>query len=115
MYPLYGYFNCRIEIAINSMSEVKVKTHIVLPKGLMEEIRKVTGSKKRSEFLVEAAREKLKRVQLDKAIERAAGLWTKERYPEFTTEQEVREKIHSSRVAAGKRLKSKLHGHKISS
>ena len=69
----------------------------------------MTGSKKRSEFLAETAREKLERVRLDAAVERAAGLWTKERYPEFTTEEEVREKIRASRVAAGKRLKSKLH------
>ena len=81
----------------------------------MEEIRKVKRSKKRSEFLAEAAREKLKCVRLDTAVERAAGLWTRERYLEFTTEEEVREKIRASWVVAGKRLKSKLHGHKISS
>ena len=97
------------------MSETKVKTHVVLPKDLLQEIGRVVGSKKRSEFLAEAAREKLKRVKLEKGIVRAAGLWTEERYPEFKTEKNVREAIRASRKAEGSRLKEKLHDSKTSS
>ncbi len=91
------------------MSETKIKTHVVLPKDLLSEIRRTVGAKKRSEFLTEAAREKLKRVRLDKALERAAGLWTDERYPEFKTEEDVRSQMRNFRKAFGKRLKAKLH------
>lgn len=110
------YIKNNIQRAINiAMSEAKVKTHIVLPEDLLDEIKKEVGAKKRSDFLAEAAREKLKRLRLDKVLDKAAGLWTDERYPEFKTEEDVRSQIRAFRKRAGQRLKAKLHATKLPS
>lgn len=97
------------------MSGAKVKTHIALPEDLLDEIKKEVGAKKRSDFLAEAAREKLKRLRLDKVLEKAAGLWTDERYPEFMTEEDVRSQIRAFRKRVGQRIKAKLHVTKLPS
>mgnify|MGYP001620014496 CR=1 FL=1 len=97
------------------MSEKKVKVHIVLSKDLLVEIREVVGAKKRSDFLAEAASEKLKRLRLESALHKTAGLWREERYPEFKTEKTVRSHIRVFRKRAGKRVKAKVHANQLPS
>lgn len=97
------------------MDNAKVKTHIVISREILEQIKQTVGAKKRSEFLAEAAQEKLKQMRFDKALEKAAGSWTDERHPEFKTEGNVRSYIRQLRKRAGERLKAKLHATKLPS
>jgi len=60
-----------------------VKTLLVLPEDLIKEIDKLMGRRKRSKFITEVARKELKRIRLQKALERAAGAWKDEDHPEF--------------------------------
>jgi len=60
-----------------------IRTNIILPKDLLEKISKVAGKRQRSRFIAEAVREKLKRIELQKTLERAAGIWKQENHPEL--------------------------------
>lgn len=59
------------------------RTHIVIPSTLVEEIDRLVGKRGRSRFLTEAAWYEVKRLQQLRALERAAGAWKDEDYPEL--------------------------------
>ena len=72
----------------------KNKAHLVFPEDLLQAIDKLVGKRGRSKFVVEATRKELKRVQLLRALEEAAGSWKDEDHPELVekgTYQWVRE------------------------
>jgi len=86
----------------------KVKTHFVFPDELLRDIDRIAGERKRSAFVVEAAREKLEREKLRKTLKKAIGLWKKEEYPEFETPKdisrwvsELRERDFKRRIKVG--------------
>lgn len=69
--------------------EATVKTQVVFPKTLLEELDMVVPSKGRSRFIVEATEERLKRERLRRALARAAGSWKEEDYPHLKTREDV--------------------------
>jgi len=92
------------------MQQERVKTHLVLPRELLLEIDKFVSPRRRSEFVAEAAREKLERLRLDNAIEKAAGAWKDEDYPEFRTKADVQRYVRRIRRGATRRLTRKSSG-----
>ena len=60
-----------------------VKTPLVLPQDVLESIDRLMGKRKRSRFVTEAARKELKRLQLQRALDRAAGVWQDGQHPEL--------------------------------
>ena len=83
----------------------KIRTNIMIPVDLAEEIEKVVGLRKRSSFLVEAAWEKLERIKLADALKEAAGGWTAELHPEFRTQDDINRWLRSLRSEDADRLK----------
>ncbi|KRT63719.1 MAG: hypothetical protein XU10_C0008G0082 [Chloroflexi bacterium CSP1-4] len=77
---------------------MRVPTNVTLPADLVAEIDEVAGRRNRSHFIEEAARAKLKREQLRLAIERSAGAWKAEDYPEFATPEMVVEWVRARRA-----------------
>ena len=72
----------------------KSKAHLVFPEDLLQAIDKLVGKRGRSKFVAEATRKELQRMQLQKALEKAAGAWKDEDHPELKekgTYQWVRE------------------------
>lgn len=65
------------------MANNKAKAHLVFPEELLESIDRLVGKRKRSKFVVEAARKELRRVQILQALEEAAGAWKDEDHPEL--------------------------------
>jgi len=49
------------------------KTYLVFPRELSETIDKLLGKRKRSQFVVEATKEKLAKEKFARAMKRAAG------------------------------------------
>ncbi len=92
------------------MRDDKVKTHLVLPKKLLSEMDRFVSPRGRSQFVAEAAQEKLERLRLAKAIENAAGAWKDEDYPEFRTKADVRRYVRHLRLQASRRLSGRLRG-----
>ena len=66
-----------------------VRTHVVLPDDLVEEIDRIAGKRKRSEYIAEAIREKLNYDKLGKALEESAGILDPADYPEWSTPEKV--------------------------
>ncbi|MBE0478741.1 hypothetical protein IBX65_06450 [Candidatus Aerophobetes bacterium] len=52
-----------------------IKTPLVLPEELVKEIDELMGKRKRSKFVTEAARKELRRIRLERVLEKAAGAW----------------------------------------
>jgi len=70
------------------MSQVKQKV-IKFPLEVIGDLERLVRSGKRSEFVVEATREKLERVKLGEALSKTAGSLKPEDYPEFATSEDA--------------------------
>ncbi|MGI8682484.1 MAG: hypothetical protein ACR2JO_10240 [Mycobacteriales bacterium] len=73
------------------------RAHVVLGDDVIEAIDQLVGQRGRSRFLEEAAREKLKRLQLDKVLASTAGLAEDEDYPEFSDQASINEWVRAQR------------------
>jgi len=55
------------------MAETTVRTHLVVPRELIEQVDELVGQRGRSRFFAEAAGEKLGRLRLSDVVRRMAG------------------------------------------
>ena len=79
-----------------------MRANVMLPDDLVAEIDRIAGARKRSEFLVRAAREKIKAEKLDKAFLSARGILKND--PRFSTSAKVRKYIRDFRKNNSVRL-----------
>ena len=86
------------------MAKKMVRTHVVLPKDLVERIDKLVGQQRRSQFLSEAIVEKLSRIALAEAAEEAAGSLAALDVPGWETSESARRWVRSLRTADAERL-----------
>jgi len=70
------------------MPKVKQKV-IKFPLEVIGELDRLVQPGKRTEFVVEATREKLERIKLGEALAKTAGSLKSEDYPEFATSEDV--------------------------
>lgn len=66
---------------------MNVRTNLLLPKDLVDEVDRYAGPRGRSRFVAEALIERLRRERLREAVERTAGAWSS--HPEFQTAEDV--------------------------
>jgi metal-responsive CopG/Arc/MetJ family transcriptional regulator len=74
-----------------------VRTHVVISEGVISEIDRVVGKRRRSRFLEEAAKEKLERVKLEEALDGAFGSITPEDHPHWRNDEAAAEWVRKSR------------------
>lgn len=86
------------------MANNKAKAHLVFPEDLLESIDKLVGKRKRSKFVVEAARKELKRIQFLQALQEAAGAWKDKDHPELA-EKGIYQWVREQREEENKRFK----------
>ncbi len=67
----------------------KVKTQVVFPSEVLQQLDDLVAPRKRSEFIVEATLERLKREGFKRAWDRAAGAWTDENHPDLKTPEDI--------------------------
>jgi len=84
----------------------KNKTHLVFPTEVLQTIDQLVGKRKRSKFVVEAAREKIARERFLKALDEAAGAWTDENHPDLTTNEDIRRYLNRVRNSYHERIKA---------
>ncbi|HEY3162835.1 MAG TPA: hypothetical protein VGJ71_00670 [Candidatus Limnocylindrales bacterium] len=77
---------------------MNVRTNLLLPKDLVDEVDHFAGERGRSRYVAEALRARLKRDRLKEAINRTAGAWSAENYPEFATAEQVVEWVRARRA-----------------
>lgn len=83
----------------------KSKTHLVFPTELLQTIDQLVGKRKRSKFVVEAAKEKIARERFLKALNEAAGVWTDENHPDLNTNEDIRIYLDMVRNSYQERIK----------
>ena len=86
------------------MTKEAVRTHVVLPKALVEELDELVGPRRRSEFIAEAAKEKLDRLKRVRAFEKVAGSLADVDIPGWETPEAAAEWVRASRRLANERL-----------
>jgi hypothetical protein len=75
-----------------------VRTHFIAPKELIEEVDKLVGPRRRSEFLIEAAAEKLKREKLFRLTREVSKLPPGDGIPEWDTPESTAKWLREGRV-----------------
>ena len=66
-----------------------MKTQIVLPDALMDELRKTVPNRQRSRFIAEAIEHRLLAIKFQKALKESAGCWTDANHPDLKTQADV--------------------------
>jgi hypothetical protein len=79
------------------MSHV-VRTHFIAPRKLIEEVDKLVGPRRRSEFLTEAAAEKLKREKLLRLTREVSQLPPDGGIPEWDTPESTAKWLREGRA-----------------
>ena len=86
------------------MSEEMMRTHVVIPKALVETIDALVGKRRRSEFLTEAAEKEIRRRKLIKAAEKAGGSLEHEDIPGWESSESAAKWVRASRRSDEERL-----------
>ena len=74
-----------------------MRTHLVLPDDLVKAIDELVGKRKRSQFIAEAARDRLRSERLLKVLRETAGSLDLSRHPEWETPEKVVEWVRALR------------------
>ena len=77
-----------------------MRAHVVLPPALIAEIDELVGRRKRSQFLAEAAEEKLRRQRLLTALDEVAGSLADVDVPGWETPESTSEWVRNLRREA---------------
>jgi metal-responsive CopG/Arc/MetJ family transcriptional regulator len=74
-----------------------MRAHIVLPDDLVTEMDRLVGKRRRSRFVAEAVRERLRKEGLLQAIRDGAGAIDLNEHPEWATPEKVTDWVRSLR------------------
>lgn len=74
---------------------MSVRTNLLLPEDLVEQLDRIAGPRGRSRYVADAVRERLRRDERMAAIKAAAGLWRD--HPLFPTSEAVVEWVRELR------------------
>lgn len=77
---------------------MSVRTNLLLPEDLVEELDRVAGPRNRSKFVAEAIRYRLKRERLRQAWEASFGVLKAEDHPHWATSEMVVEWVRAMRA-----------------
>jgi predicted transcriptional regulator len=66
-----------------------IRTHMVLPRDLVDAIDDLVGQRKRSAFVAEAVAEKVDRERFGRALANTVGSLNAEDYPEWETGEKI--------------------------
>jgi hypothetical protein len=80
------------------MPHLLARTHVIAPKELIEEVDRLVGPRRRSEFFAEAAAEKLKREKLLQTTRHVMKLPPAEGIPEWESPESTSKWVHDGCV-----------------
>lgn len=75
-----------------------VRTNLLLPKDLVEEVDRVAGPRGRSRYVADALNERLRRDRLGRAIAESAGMLIPDDYPHWASSEKVVEWVRAQRA-----------------
>jgi hypothetical protein len=86
---VHAYVMCSVRsvhlLEGSSMGKGHVRTHTVLPREVIDEVDQLIGHRRRSQFMTEAVREKLRRGKLTAALAATAGVLKDVDIPHWAT------------------------------
>lgn len=85
------------------------RTHVVIPEEIIKEIDLLVGKRRRSQFITEAAGERLRRLKLARAIDRAAGSWKDADHPDMAGEEGTSQWVEAIRMENEDRFNRLIH------
>ncbi len=74
-------------------------TNLYMPGSLVEALRRHVPARKRSDFIIRATENELRRVELAAAIDDAFGAWRDEDHPELATDEDIDRYVRDLRAA----------------
>ena len=74
-----------------------MRIHVILSDDLIAAIDQRFGARGRRQFLEAAAREKLKRLELDEALISVAGVISEQDHPEFADQASINQWVRAQR------------------
>ncbi len=86
------------------MATETVRTHVILPKDLVDEVDRLVGQRKRSDFVADALREKLAHERQGIALREAAGALDPADYPQWSTPEKISAWVREQRAEDSRRL-----------
>ncbi len=81
-----------------------MRTHVILPEDLVRSVDALAGKGKRSQFIEEAIREKVRIDTLRAALEATAGAFSAKDHPHWDTPEKVASWVRESRRESDKRI-----------
>ncbi|HUG15874.1 MAG TPA: hypothetical protein VMM78_12760 [Thermomicrobiales bacterium] len=81
------------------------RTHVVLANDVLEELDRLVGKRKRSQFIEEAVRAKLQRERQRIALRDGAGILKDKDYPEWETPETIYAWVREQRTAGDRPIK----------
>ena len=92
------------------MGKDDIRTHIVLPRAVVADVDRLVGHRRRSQFVVEAVCEKLRREQLAAALDATAGILADADLPDWATPEQTSAWVRELRREADATTERKLQG-----
>ncbi|PKB71758.1 MAG: hypothetical protein BZY87_03875 [SAR202 cluster bacterium Io17-Chloro-G6] len=87
-----------------------MRTHVILPEDLVKAVDKEAGKGKRSQFIEEAIRDKLRKDGLVSALRRTAGAISEEDHPEWDTPEHVASWVRKMRKQSDQDFEERQRG-----
>lgn len=85
------------------MSKDRLRAHVIVPEDLLREVDALVGNRKRSDFFVEAAREKVDRMKLRKSAHELAAFLKDADTPHWESPEATSEWVRSLRRESDER------------
>jgi metal-responsive CopG/Arc/MetJ family transcriptional regulator len=95
------------------MVKETIRTHVVLPRELVEAVDRIVGSRRRSQYVEDAVSEKLMRDRQRAALEQYAGILDPAAHPEWSTPEQTSAWVRDLRAQAEERTARKLARAKV--
>ena len=92
------------------MGKDDIRTHIVLPRAVVADVDRLVGHRRRSQFVVDAVCEKLRREQLAAALDATAGILADADIPHWATPEQASAWVRELRREADAATERKLQG-----
>ena len=87
-----------------------MRTHVILPEDLVRSVDDLAGKGKRSQFIEEAVREKLRKDTLVSALRRTAGMLSAKDHPEWDTAEDVASWVRKLRKQSDQDFEERQRG-----
>ncbi len=82
------------------------RIHVIFPAQIARELDLMLGRRKKTQFIIAATKERLDKMKLSMAIEKATGVWKNEDHPDMAGKDGTKKWVRNQRIQDEERRKS---------